>query len=394
MQVDRRILISGGGIAGLTLAFWLHRWGFEPTVVESAPAVRGGGYMIDFWGVGYDVVERMGVLEQVKAAHQHIPALEFVDERNRVRSRMRIEKLRELIGYRHFNLLRSALERVLYDAVRNDVDVRFGQSIGELRTSREAVEVQFASGGLEQFDLVIGADGLRSNTRRLSFGSDDQFEKFLGYYVASFTIDDYRPENPQFQLLTVPGKQIGLYPVGGGKLAAYFLFAAPENLGRLTVTDRKRVLREAFAGVRWETPRILEQLDAAPDFYFDTVSQIRAERWSRERVALVGDACQCVSLISGQGSALAMASAYVLAGELRRANGAHPEAFEKYERIMKPEISRKQQSAVRFAGSFVPRTRFGLFARDLFVRLMFLPVLSNLFVKQVLSDDLKLPLYE
>ena len=390
---NKRILISGGGIAGLTLAFWLRRYGFTPTVIEIAPGVRGGGYMIDFWGLGYDAIERMGIVEEVAAAHYEIPVLEFVDERDRVGSRLKVRKMREMIGWRHFNLLRSDLERVLYDQVKDHVDIRFATSIAALRATAGSVEVDFAEKGTETFDLVIGADGLRSNTRRLVFGPDDEFEKYLGYYVASFTLDNFTEKKDTFRLLTVPGKQVAMYAIAGNQLATYFLFAEPESLGHASLAERKEMLASRFAGVEWETPRLLQAMDASRDFYFDSVSQVRMAGWSSGRVALVGDACQCVSLISGQGSALAMAGAYVLAGELKRAEGRHAEAFGRYEAIMMPEIARKQKMAVRFASSFVPRSRSGIFFRDLFVGLMFLPLVSRYFIKQFLSDDLELEDY-
>lgn len=389
----QRVLICGGGIAGLTLGHWLLRHGFEPTILEAAPAVRGGGYMIDFWGLGYEVAERMGLLAGLRGAHREIPRIEFVDEQGRVRGGLQVRKLREMIGWRHFNLLRSGLERVLYDHVKGQVEVRFGTTITAARQDEGGVEVDLSSGASERFDLLVGADGLRSRTRRLLFGPDERYERYLGYYTASFTIPNYLGRDDVFQSFSVPDRQIGVYAVPGDQLATFFIFRAARPFGRLSVEEQRQRLREVFRGLPWEAPRLLDAMDAAPDFYFDAVSQVQMPAWSAGRVTLCGDACQCVSLISGQGSALAMAGAYVLAGELRRAGGDLPQALRRYEALMRPEIERKQQMARRFAASFVPASRLGIFVRDTFVRLMFLPLVSRFFISQFLDDGIRLEAY-
>lgn len=387
---SKRILISGGGIAGLTLAYWLRRRGFEATVIESAPGPRGGGYMIDFWGLGYDVAERMSLLEELRDLHYEIPSLDFVDENDRIAGRFPVRVLRKCVGGRHFSLLRSDLERVLFEHARHDVDLRFSTSISEIHEDLSAVQVKFEDGSSERFDLLVGAEGLRSSTRRQVFGPDEKFERFLGYYVASFTVDDPSARRDAFRMFSVPGKQVGLYSVAGGKLAAFFIFRQSTRDGHLSVDARKKKLAEVFADVGWETPGLLERMHEAPDFYFDAVSQIRMPSWSRRRVALVGDACQCVSLVAGQGSALAMAGAFILAEQLERAGGRYAEAFAWYQAMLMPEIERKQDMAERFASSFVPASRFGIAIRNQFAHLMFVPFIARYFVKRFMADTIQI----
>jgi 2-polyprenyl-6-methoxyphenol hydroxylase-like FAD-dependent oxidoreductase len=193
--------------------------------------------------------------------------------------------------------------------------------------------------------------------------------------------------------LTVPGRQVGAYPIRDRRAAAYFLFAQATLLGRMTDDEGRQLLRERFRDLGWDVPKLLDRMASSPDFYIDAVSQIELPRWSRGRIALVGDACQCVSLLSGQGSSLAMTSAFVLGAELKRAAGDTARALERYEAALRPEIARKQQMARRFARSFVPSSRLGIVARDAFVKLMFLPFASRVFVKRFLSDTLTLDAY-
>lgn len=391
---NRRILINGGGIAGLTLAWWLRRRGFEPTVLEVAPAPRAGGYMIDFWGMGIDVAERMAIMDQLRRAHVEIPSMEFVDTNDRVRARFPIRRMRESIGWRHVNLLRSSLERVLYNAVKNSVEIRFGTGVESLRDDGKGVDVTLTNGTTERWDLVVGAGGLHSHTRRLVFGPDDSYEKYLGYYTASYTMDDFIGGPKVFKTCSLPGRQAGVYSIGDGRLAAFFVFHETKTFGHLTPEAQRAKLLSVYGGDGWITPRLLQRMDRAPDFYFDAVSQIRMTPWSRGRVALVGDACQCVSLVAGQGSALAMGGAYALAGELAKAGGDHVHAFRRYEDIMTPEILRKQHLALKFASSFVPAKKFGIFVRDMVVRAMVLPGLTGLVARGAMLDSLRLPDYE
>ncbi len=392
----RRVLISGGGIAGLTLAYWLRRRGMTPVVVEVAPQLRGGGYMIDFWGAGFDVAERMGIVPQLAEVHHDIPALDFIDEAERVRSRFSFKDLRALLGGRHFSLLRSGLARVLHDQVKDDVEIRFGTSIRALRPDEDGVEVDLVTGDVpctERFDLVVGADGLRSATRRMLFGPDARFERYLGYYTASYTVANTTGKTGVFQSLSAPGRQVGLYSVGHDRFAAFFIFADEAHTVRRAPAEQHEALRRAFGALGWRTPGLLDAMESATDFYFDAVSQIDLPRWSLGRVGLVGDACQCVSLISGQGSALAMAGAYTLAGELAAQPSDPAAALARYEATLRPVIAWKQQQARRFASSFVPGSRLGIAARDGFVKLMFLPGVSKLFLRQFASDTLKLQEY-
>jgi 2-polyprenyl-6-methoxyphenol hydroxylase-like FAD-dependent oxidoreductase len=194
---------------------------------------------------------------------------------------------------------------------------------------------------------------------------------------------------------TIPNKQAALYRLRNNRLATFFIFRHPEIL-RYAHNDteaQKEILRKKFNNEAWECPVLMDKMDTAPDFYFDSVSQIVMDGFSRGRVTLVGDAGYCPSLLSGQGSALAMAGAYVLAGELKAADGDYHTAFKKYEEIFRPFIELKQNTAKKFADSFVPETGFGLWLRNQITRLMFLPFVSRWFWSGLLTDELSLKEY-
>lgn len=392
---NKNILISGAGIAGLTLAYWLKKFGFNPTVVEVSPKLREGGYAIDFWGAGFDVAEKMKIVPDLEKADLNISEVAFVDEKNKRKGGMNYRQLKKMMNYRAFTLLRSDLSRVIYNHLDKDMDIIFGDVIRKIEQNDEGVNVTFSSGNIRSFDLVSGADGLHSNVRNLAFGDEMKFEKYYGYYTASFTIKDGVSNGSSFLTYNVPYKQAAVYGINENKAATFFIFTSPSKLSynHHDIEKQKDILRSEFKNVGWKCAQLLSKIDTAPDFYFDVVSQIQMSHWSKDRVTLVGDACDCPSLLSGQGSTLAMVGAYILAGELKEANGNYKTAFEQYENIFKPFIERKQKIAQNFAKSLVPKSKFGIWLRNTVTNLMFLPFVAQLFVKQFMDHQLKLKAY-
>ena len=393
---NKNILISGAGIAGTTLAFWLKKFGFNPTIVEHAPKLREGGYAIDFWGAGFDVAEQMGILPNLDKADIKIPEVKKKKKKGKRKCGINYPKLKKLMNDRAFTLLRSDLSKIIYDHLEKDVEIIFGDSITSIEQSPTNITVTFRSGKIRDFHLVIGADGLHSIVRDLVFGDESQFEKFFGYYTSSYTITDNMIDRNAFLMFNTPSKQTAIYSTGESKTTTtFFIFSSPQKIpySHHNIEAQKQILRNEFEGVGWRCPDLLAKMDTAPDFYFDVVSQIQMSHWSKDRVTLVGDACDCPSLLSGQGSTLAMVGAYILAGELKKANGNYKTAFERYENIFKPFIGDKQKIAQGFAKSFVPQSKFGIWIRNIGIRLMFFDFVSKMFVRPFIDDKLKLNVY-
>jgi 2-polyprenyl-6-methoxyphenol hydroxylase-like FAD-dependent oxidoreductase len=390
------VLISGGGIAGPTLAFWLRAAGFEPVLIERAPALRTGGYVVDFWGRGYDIAEHMGLLDDIHRVGYHMRELRIVDHQGARRAGFGTSVFRELTGGRFVTIGRSDLSRLLFDKIKGSTEVIFDDEIVGLHEQVDAVQVQFARAGARRFDLVIGADGLHSNIRSLAFGPQDRFEKSLGYIAAAFEIRGYRPRDEEvYVMYGAPGRMVGRFALHDDRTLFLFVFAADADI-RTTTLDlpvQKKILCERFGDESWECPRILRELLATDHLYFDRVSQIVMDRWSRGRVALVGDAAFCVSLTAGQGSALAMTAAYVLAGEVASAGGRHEEAFANYERRLRDYIESKRRSAERFAAAFAPKTSWGLFLRNQVIKTFAIPGLARLAIGTDITDTIQIPDY-
>ena len=392
---NKNILISGAGIAGVTLAFWLKKFGFNPTIIEISPTLREGGYAIDFMGAGFDVAERMGIIPALAKADLNISNIAFVDKDNNEKGSMNYQKIKKVLKNRAFSLLRSDLAKVIFNSLDNDTEIIFGDTIHEIEQDREKVVVKFKSGLTRWFDLLVGADGLHSNVRNLIFGEESQFEKYYGYYTSSFTIDNFSDEGRVFSMFNVPYRQVAVYSIGEEKTATFFIFTSPEKLNYAyhDVEKQKQILKNEFMNIGWKCPELLSKIDTTSDFYFDSISQIKMEHWSKGRISLVGDACDCPSLLSGKGSTLAMVGAYILAGELKVANGNYESAFAGYENIFKPFISKKQKAAQSFTKSFVPKSNFGIWLRNQAFKLMSFPLFTKILFNQFKDNALHLKEY-
>lgn len=388
-----RIAINGAGVAGPALAFWLRRGGHEVTLIEQAESLRAGGYIVDFWGVGYTVAERMGLLPQVLDAGYRVEAVRMVDEAGRKVAGFSADVFRRAVGERFTSLARGDLASIIFRSIEAETEVLFGDAIDGLEQHDAGVRATLASGGEREFDLVAGADGQHSAIRELVFGSEARFEAALGYYVAACEVEGYRPRDELTYLTyAMPGREVARFAMRGDRTLFLFVFAA-EQLDGEAPGDPRAVLRRVFGGQGWETPQILDAVDVAGDVYFDRMSQIALPHWSKGRVVLLGDAASCVSLLAGEGAGLAMTQAYVLGAELAAAGADHVRAFQRYEQRLQPFLAAKQKSARRFAAYFAPKTKLGVWVRNQAANILDLPVIGQALAARDLRDDFELPDY-
>jgi 2-polyprenyl-6-methoxyphenol hydroxylase-like FAD-dependent oxidoreductase len=298
-------------------------------------------------------------------------------------------------GDRFTSLPRSDVAATIYDALDGEVETLFGDSVASIENVGDRVRVGFERSATREFDLLIGADGLHSRVRELAFGPAKRFEVSLGYHVAAFEVQGY-PHRDELVYIShgMPGRQVSRFSMREDKTLFLFVFR-DEYLRGLSVEpgQRKAAVSQVFADVGWECPQILQAMQGVDELYLDRVSQIRMPNWSRGRVALIGDAAACVSLMAGEGTGLAIAEGYVLAGELATAGGDHLAAFARYQERMRPFLQRKQKSAAKFASSFAPKTGVGIAVRNLVTRLLGIPYVADYVIGRDLRDDLALPDY-
>jgi 2-polyprenyl-6-methoxyphenol hydroxylase-like FAD-dependent oxidoreductase len=361
------ILISGASVAGPALAYWLQRFGHTATVIEKAPAPRPGGYAVDFRGASLEVLDRMGLLAAVEARATRMGGMDYVNESGKT-----VARTSPTAFSGELEVLRGDLVEILYDATRDGVEYVFGDSITRLSEDDHGVLVEFEHGEPRRFDLVVGADGLHSNVRRLAFGPEQTFRHDLGYAVSVATVPNHLDLDHTGRLLSVPGKTVGAYSARGNTEAKALFYFATEGLAvdRRDPVAQRQLVEDTFAGIGWEVPRLLSELRDADDFYFDSISQIKLDSYSRGRIALVGDAGYCASPLSGMGTSLGIVGAYVLAGELQAAGSDYPKAFAAYDEVMRPFVAACQKQAVDGARWFIPGSRVFLALRNLTFRLM------------------------
>jgi 2-polyprenyl-6-methoxyphenol hydroxylase-like FAD-dependent oxidoreductase len=393
-----KILISGAGIAGPTLAYWLRYYGFEPMIVERAPKLRTGGYIIDFWGIGFDVAERMGLLPDIRREGYIAREVRVVGRRGNRVAGFPVESVSRITNGRYVSIPRGELAALIYRQIEDSVETLFNDSIAAIEPKPGCTQVKFASGRTREFDLVIGADGLHSQVRETAFGPECQFERYLGYKVAAFEASGYTPRNELVYVMhTEVSQQVGRFALRDDRTLFFFIFSDPSPSIPDHISAQKDLLHRRFSNSGWECPQILRALESTTELYFDRVSQIKmngANSWSCDRVALVGDAAFCVSLLAGQGSALAMAGAYILAGELHRAAGDYPTAFAQYQKQFSPFVQRKQRSALKFAGTFAPKSKLSMAVRNAIMNMLRVGWIAEVAIGRDLGDNFSLPTYQ
>jgi 2-polyprenyl-6-methoxyphenol hydroxylase-like FAD-dependent oxidoreductase len=342
-----KVLISGAGPAGLTVAYWLKHYGFTPTIVERAPHLLVGGYKIDVRGAALQVIKRMGIHDAVVAARTDMQGAQLVDKEGKVIERMSGDEF----GHRvtgDLEIVRGTLCEILRDHL-GDVELLFGDTIQGIIQSSNNAQVQFTKNGVREFDCVIGADGLHSNVRRIAFGEESRFLRDLGLYLCVYSVPNYLKLDRMEMQYSELGRIAAIWSSRGDANAkACFGFAAPTlQIGLHDRCEQQQALKTVYEGLGWEVPRLMELMPTASDWYFDKAAQINMPRWSQGRVVLVGDAAYCASPMSGQGTSLALIGAYVLAGELAATSGDCLRAFAEYENAMRPFVEANQALGLR-----------------------------------------------
>lgn len=368
-----KIVICGAGIAGLTLANRVSVLGGDVVLLERAPGPRSQGYMIDFFGPGYDAIEAMGMLPAVEAVAYDVGEASFVDEHGRRLAGVRPE---QFASGPLLDLMRPDLERVLREHLPPEVDLRFGTSPVAVADRGDGARVTLSDGAEIEADLVVGADGVHSTIRRMVFGDESQFFRYLGFHTAAYIFeapDIHAALEGRACLTDTVDRQMGFYGLRDGRVACFAVHRAPDPA---LPEDVRAAVRETYGGLGWIVPEALRRCPPSPDVYYDQVAQIAMPRWSEGRVVLVGDACYAVSLLAGQGASLGIAGAYVLADQLARAESIE-DALEAYERLWRPVAEEKQRVGRSGARWFLPSSALQLAVRRAVLRMARLPIVDR-----------------
>jgi 2-polyprenyl-6-methoxyphenol hydroxylase-like FAD-dependent oxidoreductase len=364
------VLISGAGIAGMTLAYWLARHGMVVTVVERAGGQRSSGSPIDVRGRAADLVERMGIMARVRDAATEVAGMRFIDARGRVAARVDTMALQRGSGRQDVEIARGDLAAILQEASRDSAEVLFHDAIRSLSQDPGGVDVTFENTPPRRFDLVVGADGLHSGVRRHVFGPERQFARHAGLYVATLPLSrSFDDIDRDITMFNAPRRSATIHPARSTPLAAFIFWRdSLPGFDHRDMEQHRRLVADTYQADGWQVPALLDEMRATDDLYFDSVSRVEIASWAQGRVVLVGDAASCVSLL-GDGSSLAMIGAHTLAEALARHNREHALAFREYEAQHRRLVDSKQRLMTLGASLLVPRSSAGIAMRNTALRL-------------------------
>jgi 2-polyprenyl-6-methoxyphenol hydroxylase-like FAD-dependent oxidoreductase len=371
-----KAVICGAGIAGLALARCLDQRGWQVIVLEQAAGPRGQGYMIDFFGAGWDAASSMGVLPRIRELGYHVAEAVYVDRAGRRRASLSYHRFAKAVHGGLVSIMRPDLECALREGLSTDVELRFATSLSHIDNQPDRVRLTLTDGDILDADLLVGADGIHSAVRQRVFGPEPRYRRYLGFHTAAFTFEDpaiHADTRERFCLTDTIERQMGFYGLRDGRVAVFAVHRAPDPV---LPRDARTALRREYASLGWEVPRALTACPPSLEVYYDQVAQIEMPGWSRGRVTLVGDACHAVSLLAGQGASLGIAGAYLLAEQLAR-TGSIEVALDRYERLWRPVVLEKQHIARGMVRWFLPRSQSQLRARRFTLALARLPGLDR-----------------
>ncbi|KAL0481801.1 hypothetical protein AKO1_012414 [Acrasis kona] len=396
---NKSVLISGAGIAGPVLGFWLSRYGLRPTIIERSKQLRTQGQMLDIRGSGLEVTKQMELEEHVRSRTTKEEGTNFVDSNNSIIASFPVHLTQGRGFTSDIELIRGELVNTLYESTKNNVEYIFDDYISSIQDNDENVQITFNSGIKRNFDVIVGADGQSSKVRRLTFGKEDSSFHPLGLYCCYFTVP-YEPADGTYsRWFNAPkGRAIWLRPDGKQKSsrALFMISCKPNGLEKLDVASQKQEIQKIFQDAGWETTRLLKAMHESTDFYLQTVAQVKLPHYHSGRTVLIGDAAYCPSPFSGMGTSLAITGAYVLAGELATKEN-HKDAFESYEKIIRPYVNKVQSVSVG-----CPQSSVGVWFFNKTIVLVNYAMRSGIFgwfsrlAPPVLdsSKDIKLPIYK
>lgn len=396
-MLHSRILISGASIAGPALACLL-RHHHDVTVVERAPRPRPGGQAVDLRGAGRSVVEAMGLMDRVREVTLHQKGLAYVRADGSLAATMPVGDFGGEGLVSEIEVLRGDLGQLMYDASLPETRYIFDDTIVELDQDDDGVTVTFENSPTERFDLVVGADGLHSTVRRLAFGPESDYVHPLHCYTAWFTAPQAFDLDNWYLCHNAPGGLVSTVRPGRrpdeSKVGLYFR-SQPISYDRHNLAEQRALVAERFNDVGWLTPQLISAMHSADDFFLDSMGQVKMDRWSQGRVALIGDAASCPTPLTGLGTSLALVGAYVLAGELCGSDDDHQSAFARMEEIVRPYVTQGQELPPTGVAGFAPRSRAAIAFRDASMRWMrrwpVRPFLEKQFSK---AGAITLPVYD
>ncbi|KAG5996238.1 hypothetical protein E4U54_002633 [Claviceps lovelessii] len=373
-QKSLRVLISGAGVAGPSLAFWLTRLGHPCTIVERSGQLRASGQQIDLREQGVEAADRMGLLGEIRKIAVDEAGIRFVDTKGTPYATFpRVESQPGQVSRRQnftseFEVMRGDMCRLLYEKTRDSTKYMFGKYVTEFQNKEDRVDVTFSDGDKASYDIVVAADGQSSRIRRMLLQDEDpsvDYSRDLGVYFSYFTIPRQPGDTNMMTLHIAPGER-SLFTRfhsdthGQGYLATMAHADQIKKVLGQDVAAQKALYADMFRGAGWQSERLIEAMMESPDFYSHSAMQIRSKIWHKGRIVLLGDAGYAPTPLTGMGTSLAMVGSHILAGEITKCPEDPAKAFRTYEAVLRPYVDKTQDVSQTLRDVMLPKKAWGI----------------------------------
>ncbi|KAG5980438.1 hypothetical protein E4U55_004026 [Claviceps digitariae] len=403
-----RVLISGGGIAGPSLAFWLTRLGHACTIVERSSQLRASGQQIDLREQGVEAADRMGLLDDLRKIAVDEAGLQFVDTKGKafavlpkVEAQPGQDKGKQSFSS-EFEIMRGDMCQLLYEKTCHSTEYMFGKYVTEFQNHEDGVSVTFSDGDKAEYDMLVAADGQSSRIRRMILKDEDpsvDYSRDMGVYLCYFTIPRQPSDTNMASVHITTGQRIlctrfHSETQGQGYLGT---MAHADQMKKVLGQDaeaQKALFADLFRDAGWQSERLLKNMLESHDFYAQSMVQIRSKIWSKGRVVFLGDAGYGPTPLTGMGTSLALIGAHILAGEIAKCPEDPVRAFAAYETVLRPYVETTQDIPFGVPGVLYPKTAWGVKILQLLLSLFMLLKLNKLLQLSMFSKEgWKLPHY-
>ncbi|PSL29126.1 FAD-dependent monooxygenase [Chitinophaga ginsengisoli] len=355
--MKKRIIISGGGIAGLTAAKLLHNMGHEIIVIDKSKQFNKSGFLVSLKSFGVEIMDEIGLKHHLIAESTPSEFMHWLDANGGMIRNISYKEVNKNTS-QSILITRGGLHNVLYEDIRDKVEILFKTTIDHLEQDGGKVHVKLSNGITAVADMVIVSEGLRSLTRSKYF-PESQLEDFNLLYMGGRLMGKHSDNIGTVSIYLDVNKMLSIYPISSNEVAVQCYIYTTDELAKVH-SNIKEILKDNFKSYNAEVRQLIDGITESGQPFVDKMGMVHAPDLFNGNVVLLGDAGYCPTALSGMGASLSIYGAKALAHFLSQSSNDISTSLVNYDKLMKPIIKKFQENARNNARSFIPKSEADL----------------------------------